>query len=550
MKSFKYAMCCFAALTLLIAGCTKVEDGEEQVKSANSNPFLWQNSAYSISHWSSAQDDVSTAPMPKGTIRVAPENVDFITNSLVNFSVGHMRLSDGKEVAWYGGPSSVGKVRMDGGRFDKLGDYKVPESSAFHLGSDRLKALLADLDAAGRNEADLLKTFRPIFKSGYSVFALYYGIYALLDKDGYFYSNYGTSLYKFGDAEPGNPLSGVKVYGRFDLKKKLPPEIAAGANRVIGINMTFDGHLVIAFSGGIAVTDRDFNHVEYLTFPGEDVENSVAVDSDGGIYLPTSKKMYKFVWTGKRLSKDAADGAWETEYDVADIKIPGVLSKGSGTTPTLIGMGPGEDKLIAISDYGDPAKAVVFWADDIPADFKQRPGTKSRRIADQVALKIDARGTIESSFVGTGNGFVAYNQLPPQPVAGDGPNGFLTSLLVAGFSRPTGSGIEKFVWNKKERRLESQWVDKNVPMTLTVPTYNQPTNTLYVHGVEKGVFGLYGLDWNTGKQVSFIELGASHKFQVFGGIAIPLNEKEFWLTGAFGPVRIRVDEKHQKLTNK
>jgi hypothetical protein len=34
------------------------------------------------------------------------------------------------------------------------------------------------------------------------------------------------------------------------------------------------------------------------------------------------------------------------------------------TTRTLIGMRPGEDELVAISDYGDPAKVVVFWADD------------------------------------------------------------------------------------------------------------------------------------------------------------------------------------------
>ena len=114
-------------------------------------------------------------------------------------------------------------------------------------------------------------------------------------------------------------------------------------------------------------------------------------------------------------------------------------------------------------------------------------------------------------------------------------------MLVVGFSRPTGTGIEKFVWNKSERRLESEWIDTSVPMTLAVPTYNQPTDTLYVHGVENGVFGIYGLDWATGDQVSFIELGSSHKFQVFGGFTIPLNENEIWITGGYGPVRIRVE---------
>lgn len=524
------------AFALMSAPVSAQDAGNDATK----NPWM-ADGVYPITHWSAAQQDVSKIAMPTGTVRIAPENVDFTTNSLINYGLGHVRLSEGIEIAWYSGPSSVGKLRLDGGRFEKLGEYNVPEGSAFHLGPERLEALLADLDAAGRDEAKLLKSFRQVLESGYNAGAVLYGIYSVVDNDGYFYSNYGTSLYKFGDAEPGNPLSGVKVYDRFDIKEKLPPEVFPEGSRIRGVNMTFDGHLVVAFSGGIAVTDREFEKLEYLTFPGEDVENSIAVDAGGGIYLPTSVKMYKFVWTGQHLSQDPADGAWETEYDVSDVKIPGVFSSGSGTTPTLIGMGPGEDKLVAISDYGDPAKVVVFWADDIPADFKQKAGTKSRRIADQVAVKVDARGTIESSFVGFGDGFVAYNQIAPQPVVEDGPNTILTSMLVAGFSRPTGRGIEKFVWNQSEQRLESQWVDDSVPMTIAVPTYNQPTNTLYLHGVENGIFGIYGLDWDTGKQVSFIELGPSQMFQVFGGFTIPLNEKEIWVTGAFGPVRIRLD---------
>jgi hypothetical protein len=535
MKSFIFSLLC--AAIIFTAACS--EKSTEPPKS-NSNPWM-STGAYPITHWNSAQNDVSNVPMPTGVVRVDPANVDFITNSLVNYGFGHVQLPDGTAIAWYSGPSSVGKLRIDGGRFEKLGEFSVPEGQAYYLGSDRLESLLAGLNSAGRDEEKLLSTFRPVFDGGYSTRALTYGIYSIVDRDGFFYVNYGTRLYKFGDAEPGNPLSGIRVVDQLDISERLPEDVFVEGNRIIGVNMTFDGHIVFAFSGGVAVTDRDFESVEFLTFPGEDVENSVAVDSDGGLYLPTSKKMYKFIWTGEHLSNEPADGAWETEYDVSDIKIPGALSSGSGTTPTLIGMGEGEDKLVAISDYGDPAKVVVFWADDIPADFEQKADTKSRRIADQVAVKINVRGTVESSFVGFGNGFVAYNQLSPDPVVEDGPNAVLTTLLLAGFSRATGSGIEKFVWNKAERKLESKWIDRSVPMTIAVPTYNRPTDTLYVYGAEEGVFGIYGLDWTKGEQVSFIELGSNQMFQVFGGFTIPLSENEIWITGGFGPVRIQVD---------
>ena len=535
MKRIVFLALC--ASIFFTAACS--QKSAEPPKST-SNPWF-SNGVYPTTHWNTAQNDVSNVPLPTGKIRVDPANVDFTTNSLVNYGLGHVQLPDGKAIAWYSGPSSVGKLRIDGGRFEKLGEFNAPEGEAFHLGPDRMESLLADLDAAGRDEAKLLSIFRPVLEGGYNASALTYGVYSVVDRDGFFYVNYGTRLYKLGDAEAGNPLSGIRVVDQFDISERLPDGVFVDGSRILGVNMTFDGHLVLAFSGGIAVTDRNFEGIDFLTFPGEDVENSVAVDPNGGVYLPTSKKMYKFVWTGERLSRDSADGAWEAEYDVSDTKIPGVFSSGSGTTPTLIGMGEGEDMLVAISDYGDPAKVVVFWADDIPADFKQKAGTKSRRIADQVAVKINVRGTVESSFVGFGNGFVAYNQLSPEPVVEDGPNVLLTTILVVGFSRPTGTGIEKFVWNKSERRLESEWIDTNVPMTLAVPTYNQPTDTLYVHGVENGVFGIYGLDWATGDQVSFIELGSSHKFQVFGGFTIPLNENEIWITGGYGPVRIRVE---------
>jgi hypothetical protein len=37
---------------------------------------------------------------------------------------------------------------------------------------------------------------------------------------------------------------------------------------------------------------------------------------------------------------------------------------------------------------------VGFWRDEIPEDFKQKPGTKSRRIADQIRIDI-SKLTIE-----------------------------------------------------------------------------------------------------------------------------------------------------------
>jgi len=49
-----------------------------------------------------------------------------------------------------------------------------------------------------------------------------------------------------------------------------------------------------------------------MGLPSEDVENSICADEQG-IYVVTSKRMLKVVWTGSRLSIEEADGGWQSE---------------------------------------------------------------------------------------------------------------------------------------------------------------------------------------------------------------------------------------------
>jgi hypothetical protein len=275
-----------------------------------------------------------------------------------------------------------------------------------------MRQLVVDLDAASAAEAKLHATFlQGVREADLSVATLFNGAYTFLDKDGYYFAVYGTGLYKFGYKDPADPLSGIQLVKSLDLKAALPADLAATLSRVIGINLTADGRIAFAMSGLVGVVDRELGGLQFITIAGEAIDNTLAADAQGGLYVVTDKFMRKLVWTGKQLSANEADGAWKSAYDIADIHIPGIVSLGIGTTPTLIGTGPGEDKLVAIADFGDPVRVVVFWADAIPTDFEQKPGTKSRHIADQVSVRMGSRGTIESSFVGFGNGFVAYNQV-------------------------------------------------------------------------------------------------------------------------------------------
>src|SRR5262249_49144032 len=157
--------------------------------------------------------------------------------------------------------------------------------------------------------------------------------------------------------------------------------------------MTFDGHIAAAASGALFLLDRDLELKGILPFEDEVVENGICID-EKGIYVVTSRRMVKVVWTGSKLSYDEADGGWESPYNTMtpeQARLAGALppAGGSGTTPSLMGFGDDPDKLVVISDADpDGANLVAFWRDEVPADFRQKPGTKSRRIADQIRTDI------------------------------------------------------------------------------------------------------------------------------------------------------------------
>jgi len=117
--------------------------------------------------------------------------------------------------------------------------------------------------------------------------------------------------------------------------------------------MTYDGFIAAAAPGALVVLDRDLNIRDFVTFPDEAVDNSIAIDEQNGIYVVTSRRMLKVIWNGESLSTDEADGAWDSGYEwIPDDEAlaAGSISRGSGTTPSLMGFGDDCDKLVIIAD--------------------------------------------------------------------------------------------------------------------------------------------------------------------------------------------------------
>ena len=329
-----------------------------------------------------------------------------------------------------------------------------------------------------------------------------------------------------------------------DLAPDVPADLKQSVTHIVGITMSYQGDVMVAAHGALFLLDRDLNLKGLMGLPGEDVENSICADEQG-IYVVTSKRMLKVVWTGSKLSIDEADGGWQSEYNTMSREAAtaaGALtvSGGSGTTPTLMGFGDDPDKLVVISD-GDPngAQVVAFWRDRIPDDFRQQPGTKSRRIAGQIRTDI-SKVTIEPSFSVLGYGVVVQNGAYPKPEPDIWANAF-----TAGVTRPAPFGAQKFTWNPRTRSFEKNWLIANdIDNTdVMVPVISAASRMIYLASKQNGLYEYVGVDWDKGAiKARWPFPDDSRRWNAYGGITALLEDGDLLIGGVFTIKRVNVGE--------
>jgi hypothetical protein len=500
------------------------------------NPFLIQSSAYPSVHFDPAQTDTTKLPVWKGNMKLEPSQVDWLPG-LTTIGTVHRPYSGGEHALFFSGGNRVGKIRITGGDFSMIDEVSIPGLESNTISTTQLRRIVKQMEANIGDEKEYLSPLTEFLEiTSQSTATLMNGLYTLMDKDGYYYAGWGTSVYKVADVREGDVHSPIEIVQSYDLRSGLPEDQRDKISRILGFAMTYDGYLAVAMPGIIAVMDRDFEGMQYILLEGEAVDNSISVDDRGGIYIVTSKYMRKVVWDGKKLSDQEADGAWKSEYDY--VPNPKAMSRGAGNTPTLMGFGPDDDKLVILADAGDPVKIVAFWRDEIPQDFEQKPGAKSRRIADQLALTIKVPATIEWSPHVYGNGVMMIASAYPNPVTqDDGKFAVFETVLTAGVTRQAPLGAEKWSWDAQTRSLQSDWT-VDYPLQSALHPVSSASNTVTLAQLRDGVYSLIHVDWDTGEEVGKVILGTSPIFNTGGGFIVPLSENETYITGVFGPVKI------------
>ena len=511
------------------------------VRSGPRNPFL-ADSGNAMAHGRCDQQDNTPGRGPEGPTEVlGADDIQYTPLGPGHFGgVISGRYPDGRRVIWSNGRQIIAKLDYD--TLEVLttlptGTEPVTEQAEL----DGLEAGLDDLD--GDDAVAHAIGIAARFMTGLD------GIYSLLDCDHTLFLGRKDHAAAYVETDPDDPASPIVERDRW-----YRPEGIDGY--FVGINITFDGRLVMTTDHGwVVCLARDFSDYDAIQLPGADtdaaehcarraaeyghtgygwVRTSSCTGDDGGIYVSSVDTIHKVVWTGDRLSLDPADGAWSARYRNA--------GDGSGTTPSLMGFGPDEDRFVVIGDGDDVVNITLLWRDEIPEDWQQLPDAPSRRIAGMGPAHMGdpSRPEIktEQSITVSGYGAMTVNNEPASVPAGwPATRARLFSFFLGHKPAYTPFGLHKYEWDPAERRLREAWVNTEVSSPNSVPFVAQGSDLVYTCGTRDGRWTIEALDWTTGESRFHYVVGGSRYNTLGGGVTIDDDGRLLYGT-IFGKVRI------------
>lgn len=506
-----------------------------QVNTPKRNPYLAAEH-YSITHFNSAQTDAFPYAVADGTFRVDPMQAEGGWSGPVNL----MTLSAAVDGYMWGMSSDrVSYYRTSNGAFTKLGEAGLPSGT---MKTDEQLRILTD---KYENVSDLYNAIVPFLGTN-PMFAIASGNYVLCDKDNYAYSNIGTTIARYCLVDPKNPDAGIKLDKQFDVQGSV-----GGAKSLVGVIMSYDGHLVVAYNKGIAIVDRNLTQViDSYQLPADQVlSNSISIDEHNGIYLASNSNvengkglMQKIILKNGKLSTSEADGAWQSAYDGGPMAPSIKMGYGTGSTPTLMGFGDDEDKLVVITDGAKRMKIVAFWRDNIPSDAKEVVAGNPR-IAGVRPITCGLPESTEwiqseQSVACAGYGaFVVNNILSGGATTGDK----VVDVLAIGPLIETPRGAERLQWNTAENCWETVWTRADISSPSMIPAISTTSEMVFVNGYSQADgWEVTGLDWKTGETRHRVIFGDTSRGNGTYAIIQYLENGDLLFNSVSGPFRVKL----------
>ena len=482
------------------------------------NPFL-ANSVYPIGHGDSAQQDALPVAGPRDP------GPHFDTTEIQYVHVGPAHFGaytstpypDGRRVIWSNGLDRIVKIDFD--TFEPLATRWV--AGARRWTEADADQSIARFDRSNQGAFAIWRAFQDASK-----LRDLSSVYTVLDIDNtYYIADKSGLITAYGDADPTDPASAIVEKATF----QLPGPVTGLA---VGMNMTFDGWLIVPTENGYVVAvSRDFAEHRVVRLRHSDgaedkatrstghgwVRNGVAIDRHGGLYIASQEHMHKAVWTGERLSTDPSDGAWTARY------LNG-WGHGTGATPSLMGF-DAQHRFVVITDGEPLMNLVLFWRDAIPDDWQKLAGAPDRRIAGMLAADMGdpALEEIQSeqSVVVAGYGALVVNNVP-RNAPWYLPSRARTLLVSFLGSEPLYQpyGVQKFEWDPDTRSLRNAWVNREVSSPSCVPIVSYPSDRVYLIGARNDRWTLEALEWSDGTSAFHTEIGGQRYNPLFSGTEI------------------------------
>jgi hypothetical protein len=532
-----WATCCLAAPALATA----------QTQVAPPNPYLAQ-SYNNQTHWNDGASDSTTLSVARGSYKMTPQAYRLIPNE----SGSLMQYTDkvgGTDVYWYWAGFSLRKLKInDDFTFSEIArvdlPVKLPNYQAISPEQRLQQAAQTRKFLDAKDEKGLLDYMQaqPNRMLTATTDQLLGGaIYSLLTRDNAFIGASARRVFRIDQNDPKDPNSGMKLTQEVQLpdalfdNEKTKRGVGIPVDTTFGMGMTLNGYLVVNTMGGtVATLDRNtLKLIDSYRIEGSDEVflNSFATgpEVDGGaVYVASNQNMYRLVVDKDgKLHADEASGAWKAPYD-RGVRFAAVkIADGTGSTPTLMGYGPDEDKLVVFTDGAKKMNLVAMWRDKIPSGWQQKPGTLSPRVADQ--RPVDMGSTVptvqseQSVAVYDGHAFVV-NNIPAEEKPALAKSGYYVTMLN-GMTRPAASGVAMLKWDSAKDQWNSLWTRTDVGSVSVVPMISGGSRMAVINGVytaRQGEGYHIGMDLDTGKTVLEIATGSDPVFNGMYGMAFGL----------------------------
>lgn len=536
------------------------ENVNTEVSDDKKNSFL-AHEKLATTHFDLKQSDNFEEEIKRGVFNVDPSNSEQVQR-VVGGPVNIITLKSTTPGFWWAlATDRVTYVDAREGKWEAVHSYMLPKVSP--ISQENLDAILSkEYTSSEELSLDYDKYWAPS-KMQNPTLRMMTGnsIYATVDRDNNLYLTASGQLLKL--ALKGETL---ELVNSIDLKNQMavpnelqghfPIEKIPGG--ITGVNMSYDGHLIVGTIFGLIAVDRDLNSIiDNVAFPiqyffssfppqkdetPEFISNSFSIDENNGIYVATGSRMNKVVWNGSKLSMEEKVGAWSEPYDTGDLAPTIKYGKGTGSTPTI--MDVADDRLVVITDGANRMNLTAFWRD-------KREGSQ---LADNIEVKCGFENSpefiqSEQSVATLTDGAFVVNNIAPSPQGlrkfdeANNVSDLMFNVLSVGPIVEAGKGVERFKWNSETDKWESVWSNSGISSTSMVPAVSSTSKIVLVNTYdnEKG-WQVLGMDWTTGEIVHEVNMGKSS----FGNGSYALIEYfengDLLFNGIGGPMRIKLNQ--------